>query len=503
MQCGINWLHLCMHAACLTCIYKQLPVCMAMATYLFYDIETSGLNKAFDQILQFAAIRTDRHFKEIDRHEVHIRLRPDVIISPLALATHMIPVTEARQGELEYEAIQKIHGWLNTPGTISIGYNSLGFDDEFLRFAFYRNLLPPYTHQYNNGCSRMDVLPMTVVYRLYKSQILKWPEVDGKPSLKLEHLNGINKLFDGRAHDALSDVEATLALARVLSRDAKIWPFLNDYFDKAIERNRFDKLPEAFQTAAGIHRKGIMISHEVGTEAHYQAPVLYIGDSIPYKNQTLWLRLDLPELQQTRADTISETTWVKRKRFGEPPFILPPLARYSQKLRKQSVKLAKENLRWLSANPKMFQNIVHYHQHFRYPDVPNLDADSALYQMGFLSRAEEKLCRQFHAAPLPHKAERIESFAKPETRELARRILVRNYPDTLSEPLKKHSKQYFRNVNPQREEDALVDYRGEKRLIPAAALIEIAKIKREGSIPEEKMHLLSDLATDIKDRFPQ
>ncbi|MBW2366919.1 MAG: exodeoxyribonuclease I, partial [Deltaproteobacteria bacterium] len=457
-----------------------------MATYLFYDIETSGLNKAFDQILQFAAIRTDRHFNEIDRHEVHVRLRPDVIISPLAMATHMISVADAHQGDVEYEAIQQIHDWLNTPGTISIGYNSLGFDDEFLRFAFYRNLLPPYTHQYNNGCSRMDVLPMTVVYRLYKSDILQWPEVDGKPSLKLEYLNDTNKLFDGRAHDALSDVETTLALARTLSREVKIWQFLNDYFDKAIERKRTEKLPEAFQTAAGIHRKGIMISHKVGAEANYQAPVLYIGDSVPYKNQTLWLRLDLPELQQTTSETLSETTWVKRKRFGEPPFILPPLARYSRRLRKESMQLAKENLRWLSANPKTFLEIVHYHQHFRYPDVPNLDTDSALYQMGFLSRSEEKLCRRFHAADLHHKAELIETFSKPETRELARRILFRNYPEALSEPQRNYSEQYLRRINPQREDDALVDYRGEKRVMPAAALKEIEQIRHEGTLQEKK-----------------
>lgn len=114
-----------------------------MITYLFYDIETTGLNKAFDQVLQFSAIRTDSTFKEIDRKNIAVRLRPDVIPSPGALITHRIGLSEAQKGLSEYTAARQIHRLLNTPGTISLGYNTMGFDDEFLRFSFHRNLLPP------------------------------------------------------------------------------------------------------------------------------------------------------------------------------------------------------------------------------------------------------------------------------------------------------------------------------------------------------------------------
>ncbi len=92
--------------------------------YLFYDLETTGLNRAFDQVLQFAAIRTDMSFNEIDRHEIRIRLRPDVIISPYAIITHRIPIQDAVSGAPEFEATQQIHALLNKPGTISLGYNS-------------------------------------------------------------------------------------------------------------------------------------------------------------------------------------------------------------------------------------------------------------------------------------------------------------------------------------------------------------------------------------------
>ncbi|RKZ75379.1 MAG: exodeoxyribonuclease I, partial [Candidatus Parabeggiatoa sp. nov. 1] len=116
-----------------------------MNSYFFYDLETTGLNKAFDQVLQFAAIRTDMTFNEIERHNIMVKLRPDVIPSPEAMVTHRISIAQSMQGLCEFEAIAQIHHLINKPGTISIGYNTSSFDDEFLRFGFHRNLLPPYT----------------------------------------------------------------------------------------------------------------------------------------------------------------------------------------------------------------------------------------------------------------------------------------------------------------------------------------------------------------------
>jgi exodeoxyribonuclease-1 len=179
-------------------------------TYLFYDIETSGLNKCFDQILQFAAIRTDLELNELERYNIWTRLNPDVIPSPQAILIHNISIDQIQTGNCEYEAIKQIHQLINQAGTISIGYNSLNFDDEFLRFSFYRNLLPPYTHQYANNCSRMDLYPITAMYYLYKPEVLKWPKIADKTSLRLENLNTTNNLISGTAHDALVDVEITL-----------------------------------------------------------------------------------------------------------------------------------------------------------------------------------------------------------------------------------------------------------------------------------------------------
>ncbi len=202
-----------------------------MKSYLFYDIETSGLNKSFDQVLQFAAIRTDTELNETDRYSINVKLRPDVIPSPYASITHRISIAESAKGMTELSAIKHIHALFNTPGTVSLGYNTLGFDDEFLRFSFYRNLLPVYTHQYSNGCHRADILPFTVLYFLYKPEVLTWPSINDKTSLKLEYLATENGFATGRAHDALVDVEATLELARRFYKEGDMWNYILGFFE--------------------------------------------------------------------------------------------------------------------------------------------------------------------------------------------------------------------------------------------------------------------------------
>jgi exodeoxyribonuclease-1 len=472
-------------------------------TYLFYDIETTGLNKAFDQVVQFAAIRTDRQLNEIERYRLTVKLRPDVIPSPGAMITNRLSIADLASGLCEFEAIRQIHELMNQPETISLGYNSLGFDDEFLRFSFHRNLLPPYTHQFQNGCRRMDLLPIAVMFWLYKRDVITWPQIQLNPSLKLEHIREANQLANGPAHDAAVDVAATVELARRFFKNKKMWGYLMGYFEKETDAHRIGDIPADFQSALGEHRKALMVSSEYGPLQMYQIPVLSIGNSIPYSNQTLWLRLDLPELRETKADSMAESTWIVRKRYGEPGILLPPNKRYLKFLGADRKAVVAENLIWLQSNPSKFQQIANYHREFTYPFIPNLDPDAALYQIGFFTRSDEKLFKEFQTAPLDEKEAIAKRLKSQDARTLAVRLLCRNYPQRISPDLAGEFKAYLRRINPSREDDAIVDYRKMPRMTPSGALAEIRRLKKSGKLDNHQKKLLDDLQNYIKSNFPR
>lgn len=472
-------------------------------TYLFYDIETTGLNKAFDQVLQFAAIRTDRQLNEIDRHTIKARLRPDVIPSPGAIITNRIAVDDFKSGLCEFDAIGQIHQLMNEPETTSLGYNSLGFDDEFLRFAFHRNLLAPYTHQFLHGCRRMDLLPMSVMFWLYRRAAITWPQINGKPSLKLEHICEVNQLVSGAAHDAAVDVVATVELARRFFKNKKMWNYLMGYFDKETDAHRIAEIPASFESALGKHRKALMVGSEYGPQLMYQVPVLSIGNSIPYSNQSLWLRLDLPELRETKADAIDETTWVVRKRYGEPGILLPPDRRYLKFLSDARRAAAAENLNWLQSNPTRFQQIASYHRQYTYPYITNLEPEAALYQLGFFTRSDEKLFKNFQTADLDEKEKIVDRLTNPDARTLAIRLLCRNYPDRISKNFAGEFEAYMRRINPRRPEEAMLDYKGQPRLTPPGALAEIKHLKKTTRLDQDQVQLLDDLQNYIQIKFPR
>lgn len=433
------------------------------STFLFYDIETTGLNKAFDQVLQFAAIRTDQMLNELERHEFFVQLNADVIPSPKAMITHHLSLKDIAKGHNEYDAIKKIHAMMNQPGTISVGYNTLGFDDEFLRFSFYRNLLSPYTHQFANGCGRMDIYPMAVMYYLFKNEMLKWPS-----NFKLENINALNQLVSGRAHHAMVDVEATLALAKIFFDDRIMWNHVTGYFNKRKDEERITAL-----------KTGLAIDGIFGADKNYQSPVLYLGNHLHYKNQSIWLRLD----QEDFSTLTPESRYVVRKKCGEPSFIIPIKPKYVS-VEKQ--KLVDANLEWLSAHPAELKAISHYHLHFQYPTYPSVDVEASLYLNGFMTTPEQHFCQQFHAKSVEDKIPLVEKFQASPLKILATRILGRHFSKNT------FFDEYMQKVNPLDEENALIDYRGQKRLTPKAALAEISRMNSEETLTDEQRVLLRE-----------
>lgn len=445
-----------------------------MQTYLFYDTETTGLNESFDQILHFAAIRTDLQLKELARYELKIKLNPDVIPAPRAMITHRMNFDDLQNGISEYQAAQQIHQWVNEPGTISLGYNTLEFDDEFLRFLFFRNLLPVYTHQFKNNCSRMDLYPMAIMYYLFKNTNINWPEKNNKISFKLEDLNAANQFVSGRSHHAMIDVEVTLALARQMQKQPEMWQHVANYFNKQADEKQVQPLQQNMV---------LMVYSKLGFDKRYQSPVVFIGQRLHYK-QLLWLQLDNETLTQTTEENINTIKYIYTKKLGEPPFILP--ARFLEQLNPDRLFLAKENQQWLQHHTDLFQKIKKFQTEYRHPLYPNTDVSASLYLNGFWTVEEEHWCRAFHAANPKEKAALTEKINNVRLKTLAVRILGRHFRECLTHSQAEQFETYLK-------QETIFDYQNNPRLTVQSALEDIIECRKQLIIDTEQLAILDKL----------
>lgn len=273
--------------------------------YLIYDTETTGLTQSFDQITEFAAVVLDDTFKIKDKISIDIRLTRDSIPALEALqVVHRLPSHNI--GLSEPEALTQIHRWLSSCPWNG-GYNTLRFDDEVLRFSFYRHGLPPYAHQAYPQHKRFDLLPMVACFYLIHPHEITWPHTEtGRVSLKLESLNHMNGWIMGDAHEALFDVEVTASLlAHLRSVDVDLFEYLLLYFDRQIDQKRsFDYLITQQSLSWGY-----LIDPRFGSERQFVQACEYLGPHPNYANQSLWRSFEQPER-------------ILKKKWGEPPFLL-------------------------------------------------------------------------------------------------------------------------------------------------------------------------------------
>jgi exodeoxyribonuclease-1 len=200
------------------------------ASFLFYDLETFGADPRRSRIAQVAAVRTTPAL-ELMEEPVSFFVRPadDLLPSPIAtLITGITPQQALRDGVNEAEAFARIADEMGRPETCTLGYNSLRFDDEFVRHTLYRNFFDPYEREWRKGNSRWDVLDLARLAYAMRPDGVNWPlRDDGLTSFRLQDLAAANGLSHEQAHEALSDVEATLGLAQ---RIRQAQPRLFDYY---------------------------------------------------------------------------------------------------------------------------------------------------------------------------------------------------------------------------------------------------------------------------------
>jgi exodeoxyribonuclease-1 len=208
---------------------------MSEQTFFWYDLETTGINPRQDRIMQFAGQRTTLDLKPVgDPVNVLVRLSEDVLPSPDAiLVTGITPQATQAEGITEAEFIKLFQTSVALPGTIFAGYNTVRFDDEFMRYTHYRNFADAYAWQWQEDRSRWDLLDVIRMTRALRPQGIQWPVVDGKPTNRLELLTKVNAIDHVTAHDALSDVTACIAVARLVQqKQPKLFDWLFTYRDK-------------------------------------------------------------------------------------------------------------------------------------------------------------------------------------------------------------------------------------------------------------------------------
>ena len=199
-------------------------------TFFFYDLETSGLKPREDRIMQFAGQRTTLDLEPIGEPvNILIKMTSDALPSPGAInVTGITPQKTLEEGISEAEFCRYVTEEVFTPGTCALGYNTVRFDDEFMRAILWRNFYDPYEWEWKDGRSRFDMLDVVRMTRAIRPEGIEWPVTpEGRATNRLELLTKINGVSHEHAHDALSDVYATIAVARLISeKQPKLFKFL-------------------------------------------------------------------------------------------------------------------------------------------------------------------------------------------------------------------------------------------------------------------------------------
>jgi exodeoxyribonuclease-1 len=291
---------------------------MNAPTFFWHDYETFGISPRRDRPSQFAGVRTDEALNEIDAAVMlYCQPAPDYLPNPEScLLTGILPQAALERGLPEHAFADAIEQQLARPDTIGVGYNSIRFDDEVTRHLFWRNLIDPYAREWQNGCGRWDLLDVVRCTWALRPEGIEWPtHEDGRASFKLEHLTRANGLAHEAAHDALSDVRATVAFARLIrERQPRLWEFCLKLRKK-----------DAVLAEIGVGGPFLHLSGMYGPERGCMALVWPLAPHPTNKNEIIvWDLAQSPaELFTLNAQAIRERLFTRQEDLPEGVLRLP------------------------------------------------------------------------------------------------------------------------------------------------------------------------------------
>ena len=417
------------------------------SSFCWFDYETFGISPAWDRPAQFAAIRTDPGLDPIGEPLVlHCRQADDYLPHPAACrVTGLDPETVHARGALpECRFIERVRDALGAPGTCSVGYNSVRFDDEFTRHTLFRNLHDPYEHEWKHGASRWDLLDVVRLTRALRPDGIEWPVVDGRPSNRLEHLAAANGLGHGRAHDALADVRATIALAALIrARQPRLFAHALAHRGKASARALLD--PERREPV-------VLVSAAIPASRHHLALIVPLARHPTNPNAVIVLDLanDPESFAALDAETLGARVFARGIPADDPsrvglhavavnkcPVIVPRSALRPDDAERLGIDLA-ARLAHLDAlerllDPALLARVRDAFSRASPGDVAGSrpDVDASLYAGGFLSNGDRERLAAIRAAEPRTLGAAGGRFDDPRLDEMLFRYRARNHPDTL------------------------------------------------------------------------
>ncbi len=419
---------------------------MANSLY-WHDYETWGEVPARDRPSQFAGVRTDEDLNIIGEPlMVYCQPTPDFLPKPEAvLITRLSPCKALAEGLPEHAFVAAILAELGVPGTCGVGYNSLRFDDEVTRYALYRNLHDPYEREWRNGNSRWDIIDMLRMTRALRPEGIRWPDYDdGRPCFRLEKLTQANDLNHENAHDALSDVYATIAMARLVkARQPKLYDYAYRLRDKRFAASLID---------LDNHKPLVHVSSRFPGENGNTALVLPLAWHPANKNSVIAFNLasdpqvllDLPveELRRrlyTPADQLGEgesRVALKEIHLNKSPMLLPVAMLDAPGAERLGLDRTACEGHWQQLSnlcPAARQELADkLHQLYSQSTFAEPgDPEQQLYG-GFIDDQDKRLLQQARRLSPDDLAKAHFDFRDPRLPELLFRYRARNYPHTLT-----------------------------------------------------------------------
>ncbi len=415
------------------------------ATLLWYDLETFGTDPLWDRIGQFAAIRTNDSFEPVtDPIVTYCALTPDYVPHPDAcLVTGITPQLVNEKGVREVDFAATIHAEMIVPNTCTVGFNSVRFDDQFVRALFYRNFYDPYEREYAHGNSRWDIIDLLRMCHDLRPDGIEWAYDDtGKPVFRLEALAGKNKIEQERAHDALSDVRTTIELAR---RVYDSQPRLFRFYFSLREKEKVRRIVNLQHAQPIVHTSRIYTSERGCTtlvlplSVHPDQPNNVLCYDLRH-NPSDWIDAPVDEIRRRVFSSASELEEGERIHFSNIHLnrcpAVSPIDVLSKKRAEKlgiDIRLCRKHTDVLRKSLDLIQKVrsVFAQDSSKRNYDSYRDPELRLYSGGFFGDEDrETIDRIRHTDPEDLAADPPELF-DPRGPELLRRYLARNYYEHL------------------------------------------------------------------------